>query len=98
MRLAIYLPTHNKETIRKYADRLTDTFGGCTVYPNCEGYWLNPKLNRIERDPITVLEVFTKEPLRFVVSWLELLCFQIKDELKQTCVAYALDNEIYFVS
>ena len=93
MHIKVYLPTDNKQYITKIADELTAIFGGCTVYQNCKGFWKNES-NEIEIDYITVIEIYAEI---FDMKFIEILRM-IQKDLKQTCVAYTVDNQMKLFS
>jgi len=53
-------PGTNDDIIYNVAKTLTNFFGGCTIIPNCKGYWKNPKTKQYEVDSITIIESYTE--------------------------------------
>jgi hypothetical protein len=96
MQVKIFIPQTDKEYIESIAKSLTRKFGGCTVYQNLKGYWLNESTNTIEVDDITVIEIFTKKTESMIRRILSPYLKQIKFYLKQNCVAYSINNRMLF--
>ena len=58
--LKIYAPTcYGKciNAVEKLLDRLNKVFGGSTVYKECQGCWFNEEENRMECEPVWVIEI-----------------------------------------
>jgi len=58
--LRIYAPTCYGECIdavERLLDRLNKIFGGSTVYKDCQGCWFNEEENRMECEPVWVIEI-----------------------------------------
>lgn len=98
MYVKIYVPTENSEIIEYLAKMVSEYFGGCTIIPNCLGYWINSE-KQLVKDKITIIEAYTTEnSLTFdqIQIFLIHLASYIKRRLKQESVAYCIDNNIYF--
>ena len=95
----IYVPTENEKILRDLAERFSKYFGGCTIIPNCKGFWINGE-NKLIEDKITIIESYfensaiTEDQAKvFLVNTADF----IKRRLKQDSVAFVLDNSIYFL-
>lgn len=98
MYFKIYVPTENSEIIERIAEYVSKIVGGCTIIPNCCGFWINSE-NQLVKDKITIVEAYitenslTKDQLEiYAIN----LASYVKRKLKQDCVAYCIDNQIYF--
>lgn len=94
----IYVPSENDKILRALAKRFSEIFGGCTIIPNCKGFWINDQKQLIE-DKITIIEAyFNEQSLTKSQAQIYLvnIAYDIKRALKQDCVAYCIDNDIYF--
>lgn len=71
---------------------LVRLFGGLTEKTNFKGYWINDK-GKIELDSVTLWLIYTEhnEPE------LDNILLRIKRITKQSCQAYAIDNEMYCI-
>jgi len=94
----IYVPSKENEILEDLAKRVSEWFGGCTLVPNCKGFWLNDS-KELVKDEITIIEAYFNEreltkgkAQLFLVN----LASFIKRRLKQTCVLYTIDSEAYF--
>lgn len=102
MRIAIYIPTDIDEIsayVEGIAQRLSETFGGCTIVPNCRGFWIS-KENKLLKDKIAIAIAYTSDSFdTHPANYRRLIniVFDIKRDLKQESVAYTIDNQIYFV-
>lgn len=101
MQVKLYIPSYEATIVDKVATQLSNLFGGCTIIPNCKGYWKNPKTEQHEVDNITIIESYTKIDLNDIENIKTLLFYSslyaIKDELKQKSLAYSIDNTMFFL-
>ena len=97
MRLTAYIPKVGEPQGRQAHDRLSKLLislaGGFTIYPGCSGFWRDNNGN-IVNDRVTVYEAFGEDIDKEELTK-ELLI--LREVLNQDCIAYAIDNEIYFV-
>lgn len=92
----IYVPTENEKIIRDLAKTFSKIFGGCTIIPNCKGFWINSE-NLLVEDKITIIEAYSNELTKTQIElYLTQIASYIKTKLKQDCVAFCIDNQIYF--
>jgi len=103
-KILIFYPL-NDDSARLLKDsvvlKLTDLFSGLTVFSGCSGYWINPKTELIERDNIEVFLILTENKFPSEdtekLNALRKILAEIKTVLKQNCIAYSIDNRIYFL-
>ena len=86
---------------------LIKLFGGITIIPNCEGYWLNPQTGVIERDLVELWLVYADLPepkeeadrihVESKLNTLMRILSLIKKATHQKSQAYAINNQIHFI-
>ena len=104
MRITVYIPEdHEKsqEAIKRLATVVTEYAGGLTIYPYCSGVWKDNK-GILVHDNISVVETYQEEILtqelkQTFIKELKLELLVIRELLNQDCIAYAIDNNIFFV-
>jgi len=98
MYLKIYLPTKSDQIIDYLVKRVSKALGGCTIIPNCVGFWINPE-NQVLKDEITIIESYSaySDKITDFLPELRLILWKLKSSLKQDAIAYCLDNNIYFL-
>lgn len=109
MRIEIFVvrsEKENKDRLGIAKGALIRLFGGLTVIPKCQGYWLNEN-KEIEADSVEIWLIYADFPeadtkanaifkqtkMNAFLSILEL----IKDATRQKSQAYALNDKIYFL-
>lgn len=98
MKIKIFVPNNSllqQKLVYQIAETITKLFNGCTIYPKCLGLWLNPKTKQIEQDSISVIEIFLTSSIEYRFKLYQILN-KIRTQLNQQCVAYSIDNEIFF--
>lgn len=97
MQIKLFVPTHDKEIVKTYALCMNNVFSGCVVYQKCTGYWTNES-DETEIDEISIIETFTSKHLfNAYKEAFYAICEALKTNLKQKCITYTIDNEIYFI-
>lgn len=98
MFVKIYVPTERSDYLKALAKIFSEQFGGCTMIPNCKGFWFNGKKQLIE-DKITIIESYitqTNLEEKEIKQILEKIALDVKRDLKQDCVAFIINEKIYF--
>jgi len=96
LQIKVFVPSHSKAIYESIAKELCEYFGGCTIYQNCHGFWHNIESNTLEHDKITVIEIFTTHSESLIQRILKPRLKHIKESLKQNCVAYSINDTMYF--
>lgn len=95
--IKIYVPTYNADTVDNIAMQLTKLLGGCTIIPNCVGYWKNPRTNVYELDNITIIESYSdREDISFGFE-VGAICANLRNTLGQKSVMYIIDGKHHLV-
>jgi hypothetical protein len=95
---AIYVPTNDhygrvKSHLIKV--EMTHRFGGCTKTAALGGY-MNKEGTYVE-DSISIIKSFTQDFKEEDYEWVRIKAAEVRDDLKQECVAVEYNGEMIFV-
>ena len=93
MQIRLIIPTHDKATVRDYAERIAKVCGGCTVTQG-QGYWHSAVALCI--DDVTVIDADVM-PTQWTEGLLRRIAADVCTALRQECVYLKLGELLYFV-
>jgi hypothetical protein len=102
MRIEIFVvktlnPDQNR--LDKLKEALIRLFGGLTIIPNCEGFFLdkNTQFGTIWHDKTEIWQIYTDFKEKTVIKALEPYLARIKNATRQTTQAYALNENLRLI-